>query len=207
MFTGIVQGIGEISAVEEQEHFRTHIVRLPEHMADNLQIGASVAHNGCCLTITRINGREVSFDLMRETLDKTNLGRLKTGDKVNLERAARFGDEIGGHVMSGHIMTTTTISRIEQSGRNHTVWLHLPPELAPYILTKGFIGLDGCSLTVGEVTWHEFNVHLIPETLAVTLFGSRQAGDTVNIEIDAQTQAVVDTVTRVLAQQNSRTHP
>lgn len=207
MFTGIVQGIGEISAVEEQEHFRTHTVRLPEHMADNLQIGASVAHNGCCLTITRIDGREVSFDLMRETLDKTNLGRLKTGDKVNLERAARFGDEIGGHVMSGHIMTTTTISRIEQSGRNHTVWLRLPPELAPYILTKGFIGLDGCSLTVGEVTEHEFNVHLIPETLAVTLFGSRQAGDTVNIEIDAQTQAVVDTVARVLAQQNGRTHP
>ena len=200
MFTGIVQGIGRIVSVEQPAaDFRTHTVELPEHMAHGLQPGASVAHNGCCLTITETGGRLAKFDLMGETLDKTNLGRLKEGDAVNLERAARFGDEIGGHLMSGHITATTTITRIERSGLNTTVWFSLPAALRPYILPKGFVGLDGCSLTVGQVSDTEFNVHLIPETLQRTLFGTRQEGDEINLEIDPQTQAVVDTVARVLA--------
>lgn len=201
MFTGIVQGMGRVVSVEQPAaDFRTHTVELPEDMAGGLQTGASVAHNGCCLTVTEADGRTVRFDLMAETLDKTNLGRLKAGDLVNLERAARFGDEIGGHVMSGHIITQTPVTRIEQSEHNRTLWFALPAELKPYVLTKGFIGLDGCSLTIGSVTEREFNVHLIPETLQRTLFGSRQVGDCVNVEIDAQTQAIVDTVERVLAQ-------
>ena len=204
MFTGIVQGTGKIVHIHQPSaDFRSHTVALPEHMAHNLQIGASIAHNGCCLTITRINGNQATFDLMAETLAKTNLGSLKTGDSVNLERAARFGDEIGGHPMSGHIIATTPISRIEHSAHNRTLYFRLPPQLAAYILPKGFIGLDGCSLTIGDVTAHEFNVHLIPETLQRTLFGSRQVGDSINIEIDAQTQAIVDTVERVLAQRKA----
>ena len=200
MFTGIVQGIGRIVSVEQPAaDFRTHTVELPEHMAHGLQPGASVAHNGCCLTITETGGRLAKFDLMGETLDKTNLGRLKEGDAVNLERAARFGDEIGGHLMSGHITATTAITRIVRSGLNTTVWFSLPAALRPYILPKGFVGLDGCSLTVGQVSDTEFNVHLIPETLQRTLFGTRQEGDEINLEIDPQTQAVVDTVARVLA--------
>lgn len=201
MFTGIVQGMGRIVTVREPSaDFRTHTVELPEEMAHNLQIGASVANNGCCLTITKINGREVDFDLMAETLAKTNLGSLEAGSLVNLERAARFGDEIGGHLMSGHIIATTTITRIEQNEHNRTVWFALPAALKPYILTKGFVGLDGCSLTIGEVGDTEFNVHLIPETLERTLFGGRKVGDVINIEVDPQTQAVVDTVARVLAE-------
>ena len=204
MFTGIVQGTGKIVHIHQPSaDFRSHTVALPEHMAHNLQIGASIAHNGCCLTITQINGNQATFDLMAETLAKTNLGSLKTGDSVNLERAARFGDEIGGHPMSGHIIATTPISRIEHSAHNRTLYFRLPPQLAAYILPKGFIGLDGCSLTIGDVTAHELNVHLIPETLQRTLFGSRQAGDSINIEIDAQTQAIVDTVERVLAQRKA----
>ena len=204
MFTGIVQGTGKIVHIHQPSaDFRSHVVALPEHMAHDLQIGASIAHNGCCLTITQINGNQATFDLMAETLAKTNLGSLKTGDSVNLERAARFGDEIGGHVMSGHIIATTTISRIEQKAHNRRLYFRLPPQLAPYILPKGFIGLDGCSLTIGNVTAQEFNIHLIPETLQRTLFGSRQVGDSINIEIDAQTQAIVDTVSRVLAQQKA----
>ena len=204
MFTGIVQGTGKIVHIHQPSaDFRSHTVALPEHMAHNLQIGASIAHNGCCLTITQINGNQVTFDLMAETLAKTNLGSLKTGDSVNLERAARFGDEIGGHVMSGHIIATTPISRIEQNEHNRTLYFRLPQELAAYILPKGFIGLDGCSLTIGDVSADEFNVHFIPETLQRTLFGSRQVGDCINIEIDAQTQAIVDTVSRVLAQQKA----
>ncbi|HEZ4212695.1 TPA: riboflavin synthase subunit alpha, partial [Neisseria meningitidis] len=177
---------------------------LPQEAADNLQRGASVANNGCCLTITEIEGNRVSFDLMAETLAKTNLGLLKEGDCVNIERAARFGDEIGGHVMSGHIMATVPIVEIERDGFNRTVWFALPHELKPYILTKGFVGLDGCSLTIGKVEDGRFNVHLIPETLERTLFGSRKVGDRINIEIDPNTQAIVDTVERLMAQRYAK---
>ena len=200
MFTGIVQGMGRVVSVEQPAaDFRTHTVELPEDMAGGLQTGASVAHNGCCLTVTETDGRTARFDLMAETLDKTNLGRLKAGDLVNLERAARFGDEIGGHLMSGHITATTEILRIERTEHNTTMHFALPAALKPYILPKGFVGLDGCSLTIGSVGEDSFCVHLIPETLRRTLFGTRQAGDTVNLEIDPQTQAIVDAVGRILA--------
>jgi len=192
--------MGRVVSVEQPAaDFRTHTVELPGDMAGGLQTGASVAHNGCCLTVTETDGRTARFDLMAETLDKTNLGRLKTGDLVNLERAARFGDEIGGHLMSGHITATTEILRIERTEHNTTMHFALPAALKPYILPKGFVGLDGCSLTIGSVGEDSFCVHLIPETLRRTLFGTRQAGDTVNLEIDPQTQAVVDTVGRILA--------
>lgn len=192
--------MGRVVSVEQPAaDFRTHTVELPEDMAGGLQTGASVAHNGCCLTVTETDGRTARFDLMVETLDKTNLGRLKAGDLVNLERAARFGDEIGGHLMSGHITATTEILRIERTEHNTTMHFALPAALKPYILPKGFVGLDGCSLTIGSVGEDSFCVHLIPETLRRTLFGTRQAGDTVNLEIDPQTQAVVETVGRILA--------
>ena len=192
--------MGRVVSIEQPAaDFRTHTVELPEDMAGDLQTGASVAHNGCCLTVTETDGRTARFDLMAETLDKTNLGRLKAGDLVNLERAARFGDEIGGHLMSGHITTTTEILRIERTEHNTTMHFALPAALKPYILPKGFVGLDGCSLTIGSVGEDSFCVHLIPETLRRTLFGTRQAGDTVNLEIDPQTQAVVETVGRILA--------
>ena len=192
--------MGRVVSVEQPAaDFRTHTVELPEDMAGGLQTGASVAHNGCCLTVTETDGRTARFDLMAETLDKTNIGRLKAGDLVNLERAARFGDEIGGHLMSGHITATTEILRIERTEHNTTMHFALPAALKPYILPKGFVGLDGCSLTIGSVGEDSFCVHLIPETLRRTLFGTRQAGNTVNLEIDPQTQAVVDTVGRILA--------
>lgn len=203
MFTGIVQGKASLTAIEDRGEFRRHTVRLPQELSDNLQIGASVAHNGCCLTITEFQSNEVAFDLIAETLRCTNLGHLQIGDVVNIERAARFGDEIGGHVMSGHITTTTDIVAIENTDFNTTIWFNLPETCKPYILSKGFVGLDGCSLTIGDVLPDRFNVHLIPETLERTLFGQRQVGDAINLEVDAQTQAIVDTVARVLAQQQT----
>lgn len=199
MFTGIVQGMARIVAIEEKTAFRSHRLALPAALLPGLQIGASVAHNGCCLTVTRIDGEEVSFDLMAETLRLTNLGTLQVGDLVNVERAARFGDDIGGHAMSGHIMATATVSKVISSPDNRTVWFRLPAALTKYVLKKGYIGIDGCSLTIGDVSGDTFCVHLIPETLQRTLMGVRQAGDIVNIEIDPQTQAIVDTVERVLA--------
>lgn len=199
MFTGIVQGTAEIVDIIQKDQFQTHVIRLPQALRTGLEIGASVAHNGCCLTVTDIEGDRVAFDLMQETLKVTNLGLVTVGDQVNIERAAKFGDEIGGHSMSGHVNFTTDISEVITTPNNCTFWFNLPQSYHKYVLRKGYIGIDGCSLTIGEVTESQFCVHLIPETRNRTLFGQRQAGDWVNIEIDPQTQAIVDTVERVLA--------
>jgi riboflavin synthase len=199
MFTGIVQGCGTLVAIEQKQDFRRHLVRLPLELLNGLAPGASVAHNGCCLTVSAIDGDCVAFDLMQETLRVTNLGVLKLGDQVNLERAARFGDEIGGHAMSGHIYCQAAITQVLESADNRTLWFALPAETMKYVLTKGYVGVDGASLTVGQVRENQFCVHLIPETLTRTTLGQRQVGAMVNIEIDPQTQAIVDTVERVLA--------
>lgn len=203
MFTGIVQGIAKVVAITEKPNFKTHRIKMPIEMCENLITGASVAHNGVCLTVTDIDGDEVSFDLMQETLRITNLGALKVGDFVNIERAMKIGDEIGGHLLSGHVFCTAEVSQIISSENNYQLWLTLPEqEMMKYILTKGFIAVDGISLTIGEVKQQAFCVNLIPETLNRTLIGTRKIGDKVNIEIDTQTQAVVDTVERYLQQKN-----
>ncbi|HEY3987374.1 riboflavin synthase subunit alpha [Cedecea sp.] len=200
MFTGIVQGTATLVSIDEKPNFRTHIIDMPTEMLSDLETGASVAHNGCCLTVTEIDGNRVSFDLMKETLRITNLGELSVGDSVNVERAAKFNDEIGGHLMSGHIMTTAEISKILTSENNRQIWFKIQDKaLMKYILYKGYVGIDGISLTVGEVTATRFCVHLIPETLERTTLGAKKLGQRVNIEIDPQTQAIVDTVERVLA--------
>ncbi|WP_145578609.1 riboflavin synthase subunit alpha [Yersinia alsatica] len=206
MFTGIVQGTAPVVAIEEKSNFRTHVVEMPSELLPELALGASVAHNGCCLTVTEVNGNRVSFDLMKETLRITNLGDIKVGDVVNLERAAKFSDEIGGHLMSGHIICTAEIAKIYTSENNRQIWFRMPSDdLMKYVLHKGFIGIDGISLTIGEVVGNRFCVHLIPETLARTTLGKKRLGHRVNIEIDPQTQAVVDTVERVLAQRDIAT--
>ncbi len=199
MFTGIVQGTAQVVKIEKKERFQTHTIALEGELLQGLEIGASVAHNGCCLTVTKIEGNKVSFDLMQATLALTNLGEVSEGDRVNIERAAKFGDEIGGHSMSGHISLMATISDIIDTPNNRTIWFALPTESMKYVLAKGYIGIDGCSLTIGEVEENCFSVHLIPETLQRTLFGVRKVGNHVNIEFDPQTQAIVDTVERVLA--------
>lgn len=199
MFTGIVQDVGTVIAIEERELLHTHVVSMTPAMREGLILGASVSHNGCCLTVTAIEGENVSFDLMRETLRLTNLGDLVPGGRVNLERAARFGDEIGGHSMSGHIMAMATLVEIDDAPNNRRLWFELPGDLARFVFDKGYIGIDGISLTVGAVESGRFCVNLIPETLARTTIGERVPGDRVNIEIDPQTQAIVETVERVLA--------
>ena len=198
MFTGIVQGTAEVVEIQERKNFRTHVLRMPADQLEGLEPGASVAHNGCCLTVTRVEDDRVAFDLMQETLRVTNLGELSRGQRVNVERAARFGDEIGGHQMSGHIIATAEVTRVIEDENNRQLWFRLPERLGKYVFEKGYIGIDGISLTIAEVKGCEFDVNLIPETLARTNIGTRQPGDRVNIEIDPQTQAIVDTVERVL---------
>lgn len=200
MFTGIVQGTATIHSIIEKTNFKTHIIKIPQELLIDLEIGASIAHNGVCLTVTHIDGDLVSFDLMTETLRITNLGGLKAGDSVNIERAMRMGAEIGGHILSGHIYCTAQVKQRISAENNLQIWFELPQmDVMKYILTKGFIAVDGISLTVGEVKEQQFCVNLIPETLHRTLIGKRAVGDLVNIEIDPQTQAIVDTVERYLA--------
>ncbi|WP_028025480.1 riboflavin synthase [Enterovibrio calviensis] len=199
MFTGIVQATSEVVHIDKKVDFQSHAVRFTKPLLDGLALGASVAHNGCCLTVTKIEGDLVWFDLMQATLNLTNLGAVKAGDSVNLERAAKFGDEIGGHSMSGHIMCTAEVVKVIDSPNNRQVWMELPENITKYVFDKGYIGIDGISLTVGAVNGQQFCVNLIPETLQRTNMGWRKEGDSVNIEVDPQTQAVVDTVERVLA--------
>ncbi|PSU23247.1 riboflavin synthase subunit alpha [Photobacterium kishitanii] len=199
MFTGIIQGIAQVVTIDKKQNFQTHIIRLPRDMMQGLSLGASVAHNGCCLTVTGFDDQLVSFDLMQETLNVTNLGLLNVGDYVNVERAARFGDEIGGHAMSGHIMATAMVSAVNISENNHQIWFSVPPQLIKYIFAKGYIGIDGISLTIAEVGDGCFSVSLIPETLQRTNLKNRIINDVINIEIDPQTQAIVETVERMMA--------
>ncbi len=204
MFTGIVQGTAQIQSIVEKANFRTHTVKMPQELLADLEIGASVAHNGVCLTVTKIDGDSVSFDLMTETLRITNLGGLKTGDWVNIERAMKFGAEVGGHILSGHVYCTAKVVQRIPSENNLQIWFELPtPEVMKYILTKGFIAVDGISLTVSEVKENRFSVNLIPETIHRTLIAKREVGDWVNIEIDPQTQAIVDTVERYLTNRSA----
>ncbi|MCV6589403.1 MAG: riboflavin synthase subunit alpha [Marinobacterium sp.] len=201
MFTGIVQGQAIVSALDHQTDFMRLTLTLPEGHTDNLQTGASIAVNGTCLTVTAFEGNNVQFDLIVETLRVTNLGQLTTGNRVNFERAARFGDEIGGHLLSGHIHDQAEIVDIERSDNNCVLWFEVSPQWMKYILPKGFVALNGASLTIGDVTDNRFNVYLIPETLALTTFGEATPGWTINLEVDPHTQAVVDTVERYMAQQ------
>ncbi|UDW84456.1 riboflavin synthase subunit alpha [Pasteurella canis] len=203
MFTGIVQGTAKIVSIQDKANFRTQTIKMPQEMLNGLEIGASVANNGVCLTVTEINDDLVSFDLMHETLRITNLGEFTVGDSVNIERAMQMGTEIGGHILSGHVYCTAEVKDIIISENNCQIWFELPnADIMKYILTKGFIAIDGISLTIGEVKLQQFCVNLIPETLTRTLIGQRRVGDKVNIEIDPQTQAIVDTVERYLSAKN-----
>ena len=206
MFTGIVQAKVKVSEISDQQQFRRLTLEVPVQLLQNLERGASIAINGTCLTVTEFSLLEshswVSFDVIDETLAKTNLGGLTTGALVNFERSLTFGREIGGHLVSGHVHGTAEILAVSQSGANWRVDIELKREFKPYVLSKGFISIDGISLTVGEATAQSFSLHLIPETLEVTTLGQRKAGDRVNIELDQQTVTIVDTVERVLAARN-----
>ena len=191
MFTGIVQGTGCIQSVSG-DSVVTIDVQIPT--TEGLEIGASVSIDGVCLTATSVSDT-VTFDVIPETLDRTTLGSLSSGSNVNVERALKFGDELGGHLLSGHIMGTAEIVAVE----NQDYTIQCPAEMAEYIQEKGYIAVDGISLTVGKTSGEGgFDVHIIPETLRLTTLGSKRVGDRVNIEIDAMTQAVVETTKRLM---------
>jgi riboflavin synthase len=205
MFTGIVQTKAELTAVADKAAFRQLTLKPGAQYLQNLARGASIAINGVCLTVTDFdsNAGWVCFDVIAETLSKTNLGKLSVGDAVNFERSLSFGSELGGHIVSGHIQTTATITAVDKSTNNCAMRLTLAPEYMRYILSKGFIAVEGCSLTVGETYADGFSLYLIPETLSITTLGQKQPGDMLNIELDQQTQTIVQTVERIMAERFS----
>ncbi|GHG71958.1 riboflavin synthase subunit alpha [Alishewanella longhuensis] len=201
MFTGIVQSTATISQINDLAGLRRLTVQLAPDYLQQLQRGASVAINGVCLTATDFDSAAgwVCFDVIAETLAKTNLGLLQQGSQVNLERSLRFGDEVGGHIVSGHIQGTAELVAVAKDAQNCTLQLKVDAALLAYIQPKGFIAVEGCSLTVGDVTADGFSLYLIPETLAITTLGTKVVGDKLNIELDQQTVTIIRTVERLLA--------
>ena len=200
MFTGIVQGMGAIRSIENKSAVWTFHIDLPD--TAGLERGASVAINGVCLTATDMDGQCVAFDVIEETLNRTNLGQLELGGAVNVERSLKMGDELGGHLLSGHIMGLGQIKSCTQVGEGLNVVIEAQQSMMKYIHEKGYIGLNGASLTIGAISDNQFNIHLIPETLRLTTFHEVKNGGLVNIEIDAMTQTIVATVERMMKQEN-----
>ena len=206
MFTGIVEGKAELSSVKQFDGFTRWVIDLPPRHGENLEIGASVALDGVCLTVVEIHGDSISFDLIHETLERSTLCLRKAGDWLNMERALRYGDEVGGHLVSGHVMAVGEIKRMDilEQGLNGSktmdIEIHVPPEVSEYVFEKGYIAIDGISLTVGKT--HDsggFDLHIIPETIRRTTLAGKEVGSTVNVEIESSTQAVVDTVKKMLS--------
>ncbi|GKT18441.1 riboflavin synthase subunit alpha [Acidovorax sp. SUPP2522] len=197
MFTGIVQATAALAAIHDREGLRTFIIDFPPGFCQDLAVGASVAVDGVCLTVTELlPPNAAAFDVVLQSLNVTTLGSYAMGDRVNVERAARDGAEIGGHPLSGHIDFATTLQSVRESDNNRVWRVDIPPAFRKYVFAKGYIAIHGASLTVSEVNRAEgwFEVWLIPETRRATVFEHKQAGDRLNIEIERSTQVVVDTV-------------
>lgn len=196
MFTGIVTGVFAVAALNAKPGLTSFSVELDPRHCEGLQIGASVSLSGVCMTVNQVDGRRAWFDAAAETLAKTTLGQLKVGARLNVERSAKVGAEVGGHAVSGHADGMCDVVAIERPENNCVLTFALPAGYARYVFNKGFIALNGCSLTVCDLdksTGH-FRVYLIPETLRMTTFGQLRTGDRVNFEIDRQTQIIVDTI-------------
>jgi len=197
VFTGIVQGLARVEVVEARSGLRTLRLSFPPGFGVELQVGASVSVDGVCLTVTRVEGeRTADFDVMQQSLQLTTLSELLPGSRVNVERAARDGAEIGGHPLSGHVDFQATLLEIRRAENNYVLRFGVAAPWMRYVFAKGYIAVGGASLTVAEADRHAgwFEVWLIPETLRVTNFGDLELFARVNVEIERSTQIVVDTI-------------
>jgi riboflavin synthase len=197
MFTGIVQGIAEVATITDRPGLRSFELALPAGFDDGLEIGASVACDGVCLTVTsRPASGRATFDVMQQSLGLTTLGALPVGGRLNVERAAKDGAEIGGHPISGHVDCLGRVIELRQPENNHVLRIAVPESHRRYVFAKGYLAVNGASLTVAEADRQQgwFEVWLIPETLRMTTFADKRVGDALNLEIERGTQVVVDTV-------------
>jgi riboflavin synthase len=197
VFTGIVEELGTIAAIEDQGDALRLTVRATTTL-EGAKLGDSIAVNGCCLTVSATDGDTWTADVMQETLDKTSLAGAVPGDRVNLERAVTADTRLGGHIVQGHVDGVGVVVRREPSEHWEVVEVSLPADLARYVVPKGAITVDGVSLTVIDVKADSFTVSLIPETLARTTLGTRAAGDRVNLETDVIARHVEKLITAYL---------
>jgi len=188
MFTGIVQELGIVNSVLETESGFSLEVKVQKGFSSGLLIGASIAVNGCCLTVTKFDEDCISFDVIKETMRITNLDALELKDPINLERSLKFGDEVGGHILSGHVSCTGEAILENQEGETELIII-CPSEWRKYIILKGYVAVNGASLTVAKVSQEGFSIFLIPETLSSTNLSLIQKKSLVNIEIDQTTIA------------------
>lgn len=198
MFTGIVSGQGYIHKIKNNVDYASITIKAPAGFSKDLKRGASVAVNGVCLTAKKGATDLLEFDVITETLEKTNFNLLSKGNKVNLERSMKANTEIGGHLVSGHIHGVGVIKSINDRGQTKDLRIQPPASLMEYLFYKGYVGLNGCSLTIGKVFKSSFNIHLIPETIKVTNFQKMKKGDLINIEIDQTTINTVETIKKIM---------
>lgn len=201
MFTGIVQGVARVASVVDRPGLRSVRLELPAGFDRALEVGASVACDGACLTVTALPAPgQATFDLMAQTLALTTLGDLAPGGRINVERAAKEGAEVGGHVLSGHIDCRASVLEVRTPENNRVLRVGVPESHRRYVFAKGYVAVNGASLTIAEADrgagW--FEVWLIPETLRQTTFGDKRAGDALNLEVERGTVVMVDTVRELL---------
>ncbi len=200
MYSGITKGFYPVVFLKKSLGILNYTVALPTELVDNLKPGDSISIDGVCQTLVKLEDNQASFQAIQETLDKTTLNELILGSYVNVERSLRYGDEVGGHEVSGHVFGTGIIHQKIINHDNLTLVIACDPSWMRYIFCKGFIAIDGSSLTVGDTDPNQglFYLHLIPETIRRTRFSQKKIGDRVNIEFDHKTKTIVETVERLL---------
>ena len=203
MFTGIVSGIGNLKKIIKCEDYISLIIQAPKSFSKNLSRGASVSVNGVCLTVKKGGTDLLEFDVIEETIKKTNLKNISRSSKVNLERSMTANTEIGGHLVSGHIHGTGQVLKVINRKETKDLLIKIPSQLREYFFYKGYVALNGCSLTIGKVLKSSFYIHLIPETVSVTNFKEIKKGDLINIEVEQTTINTVETVKRVMLERKA----
>ena len=198
MFTGIVNGKGHVQRIIKCKDYISLIIKAPKGFSKNLLKGASVSVNGVCLTTKKGKTDVLEFDVIEETLKKTNLKNISKSCKVNLERSMTTKTEIGGHLVSGHIHGTGEVIKVVNRQETKDLQIKIPVNLREYFFYKSYVALNGCSLTIGKVLKSSFYIHLIPETISVTTFQDIKKGDLINIEVEQTTINTVETVKRLM---------
>ena len=204
MYTGIIQTLATVKTIEEKPGLKSFVLEVEKKFLDGIFVGASCSVDGACFTVVAIKGTNLWFDAIQETLDKTTLSQLQVGSKVHFERSLKYGDENGGHSISGHVHGTCEIKAIKTTENNWVLRLAVEKNWIKYFFEKGFISLHGASLTLSLVDEHEscFEVSLIPETLRQTNFGGFKVGDRLNFEVEQQTRTIVDVIERTLTRKS-----
>ena len=201
MFSGIVQTVGKIESIKDKNHIKTIRIETHGDYLEDIAIGQSVSVDGVCLSLVKKNKEYCEFEAVEETINRTTLGSYKQGTKVNLEKSLKFGDTVGGHFVSGHIHTKGRIVEVELIGESKNILVEIEEKWIKYLTEKGYISVNGASITIGKVSKNTFYIHLIPETLKTTNLDELIYDNYVNLEFDQTTIAIVDTTERLINQE------